>query len=71
VYAWYSRLVTGGECLGGRGSVVTGWGRIEEVSEGRGMEWLRRGRKSSWERTIDCSTRKGRKVKGIRISIRK
>jgi hypothetical protein len=26
---------------------------------------LRRGRKSSWERTIDCSTRKGWQVKGL------
>jgi hypothetical protein len=25
VYSWYSRLVSG--CVGGRGSVVTGWGR--------------------------------------------
>jgi hypothetical protein len=35
----------GGECVGGRGSLVTGWGRIED----RGREWMRRSRKNSWE----------------------
>jgi hypothetical protein len=32
-----------------------------------------RGRKSSWggRRTMDCSIRKGEKVKGVRIGIRK
>jgi hypothetical protein len=29
--------------------VVTGWGRIGRGSED-GKEWMRRGRKSSWER---------------------
>jgi hypothetical protein len=39
----------GGECVGVRGSVVTGWGRTGGGGEGRGREWMRRGRKSSWE----------------------
>jgi hypothetical protein len=29
VCSWYSRLLAGGECVGRRGSVVTGWGRME------------------------------------------
>jgi hypothetical protein len=37
-----------GECIGGKGDLVTGWGEWErKVRAGR--EWMRRGRKSSWE----------------------
>jgi hypothetical protein len=36
-------------CVGGRGRVVTSWGRIRGRGEGRGREWMRRGRKNSWE----------------------
>jgi hypothetical protein len=32
---------------------------------------MRRGRKSSGGRTMDCSTGKGRKAKRVRIEIRK
>jgi hypothetical protein len=32
---------------------------------------MKRGRKNSWGRTMDCNTRKGEKVKGVRIKIRK
>jgi hypothetical protein len=39
----------GSECVGGRGNVVTGWGRIGGGGEDRGREWMRRDRKSSWE----------------------
>jgi hypothetical protein len=31
------------------GSVVTGWGKIEGRGEDRRREWMRRGRKNSWE----------------------
>jgi hypothetical protein len=50
--------------------VVTGWGRIrggndgERVDEKGQKEYLR-------GRTMDCSIRKGWKVKGERIGIRK
>jgi hypothetical protein len=62
---------TGGECAGGSGSVLTCWGRIGGGGEGRGREWMRKGRKRSWGRTMDCHTRQGGKVKGVRIGIRK
>jgi hypothetical protein len=39
----------GSKCVGGRGSVVTGWERIGRGGESRGGEWMRRGRKNSWE----------------------
>jgi hypothetical protein len=29
--------------------VVTGWGRMEGECEGRGREWMRSSRMSSWE----------------------
>jgi hypothetical protein len=29
---------------------MTGWERMEGEGEGRRREWMRRGRKSSWER---------------------
>jgi hypothetical protein len=32
----------GGECVGGRCSVVTDWGRIGRGGKDRGREWLRR-----------------------------
>jgi hypothetical protein len=38
----------GGECEEGRGSLVTGWGRMGREGVGGG-QWMRRGRKSSWE----------------------
>jgi hypothetical protein len=38
----------GDECAGGRGSLVTGWGRMGGEGEGRGREWVRRGRTSCW-----------------------
>jgi hypothetical protein len=37
------------ECLRGRGSLVKGWGRIGGEGEGRGIEWVRKGRMSCWE----------------------
>jgi hypothetical protein len=39
----------GDECVRGRGSLVTGQGRIGGEGMGRGREWVRRDRKSSWE----------------------
>jgi hypothetical protein len=39
----------GDECAEGRGRVVTGWGKIGGGGKERGTEWMRRGRKSSWE----------------------
>jgi hypothetical protein len=40
--------------------------------EVRGIEWMKRCRKISWQRrTMDCRTRKGKKVRGVRIGIRK
>jgi hypothetical protein len=39
----------GGEFVGGRGSVVTSWGRVGEEGENLGRVCMRRGRKSSWE----------------------
>jgi hypothetical protein len=47
-YSWYSRIVSSGKCIGGRGSVVTGSGRIE-VGDEDGRKWMRRCRKSSRE----------------------
>jgi hypothetical protein len=41
--------LAGGEYIGGRGSMVTGLGRIGGEGEGRGREWIRRGRISCWE----------------------
>jgi hypothetical protein len=38
----------GGECVGGRGSVVTGWGKMKGKVK-MGKEWMRRGGRSSWE----------------------
>jgi hypothetical protein len=37
------------ECVGERGSLVTGWGRMGAEGEGREREWVRRGRTSGWE----------------------
>jgi hypothetical protein len=39
----------GRECVRGRSSVVTGWGRIGVGGKEKGKEWIRRDRKSSWE----------------------
>jgi hypothetical protein len=36
-----------------------------------GREWMRMAEGLVGVRTIDCSTRKGEKVKGVRIRIRK
>jgi hypothetical protein len=38
-----------GECVGGKGNMVTGWWKMGRVGEGQGREQMRRGRKSSWE----------------------
>jgi hypothetical protein len=38
------------EYVGGRGCMVTGWGGIRGGGEDRGRGWMRRGRKSNWER---------------------
>jgi hypothetical protein len=52
--------------------VVTSRGRQGGGGEFRGREWMKRGRKNSWMgRTMDCSTRKGEKVMGVKIEIRK
>jgi hypothetical protein len=37
------------ECVGGRGRVVSDWGRIRVGDEVRERERMRRGRKSCWE----------------------
>jgi hypothetical protein len=42
-------LSAGGKCVGGRDSVVTGLGRMGEGGQCSGKEWIRMGRKSSWE----------------------
>jgi hypothetical protein len=39
----------GGECIGSRSYVATGWGRTGGGGEVSGREWIRRGRKSSLE----------------------
>jgi hypothetical protein len=61
----------GGEYVGERGSMVTGWWRIG----GRGEDGERVDEKGQKEqlggRTMDCSTGKGGKVKGVRLGIRK
>jgi hypothetical protein len=44
-----SRLVSHGECVGGRGCVVTGWGRIGGIGKDQLREWMRKVRNSSWE----------------------
>jgi hypothetical protein len=36
----------GDECVGGRGCLVTGWGRMGGEGEGLGREWMRKGRTS-------------------------
>jgi hypothetical protein len=41
---------TGGKYVGRRFGLMTGWERMEGEGEGRRREWMRRGRKSSWER---------------------
>jgi hypothetical protein len=56
--------LAGDENVGGRGNVVTSWGRIGGGESG--FEWAER---VVWVRRIDCSTRKGEKVKGVRIGI--
>jgi hypothetical protein len=38
----------GDEWVEGRGRLVKGWGRMGGDSEGRGREWVRRGRTSCW-----------------------
>jgi hypothetical protein len=43
----------GGECAEVQGSVVTGYGRISKGCEDRENEWMRRGRKNSWEGELD------------------
>jgi hypothetical protein len=37
------------ECVGGRGGVVTGWGRIGGRGKDRGIKWMRGGKRSSWD----------------------
>jgi hypothetical protein len=37
------------ECVGGRCRLVTGWGRLGGEGEGRGREWVRRGKTSFGE----------------------
>jgi hypothetical protein len=39
----------GDECVGKKGSLVTDWGRMGEEVEGRGKEWVRRGRTICWK----------------------
>jgi hypothetical protein len=39
----------GDACVGGRNSLVTGWGRMGGECEGREKEWVRRGRTIFWE----------------------
>jgi hypothetical protein len=40
----------GDECVGGRCSLVTSWGRVGGAGISRGRARMRRGRRSSWER---------------------
>jgi hypothetical protein len=55
----------GDECVGGKGSLVTGWGRMGGEGEGWGREWVRRSRTSCWgRRAMDFSTGEGGRVKG-------
>jgi hypothetical protein len=39
----------GGDCIGGRGSVVTDWGILGGEGEDKGRGWMRRGRMIIWE----------------------
>jgi hypothetical protein len=64
-------LSVGNECEGGRGSLLTGWGRIEGEGEGKGREWVRRGRMICWKGAMDFSTREGGGVKGVRVGMRR
>jgi hypothetical protein len=59
--------LAGGECVGGRGSIVAGWGITGQGGENKGRKWMRRSRKSSWE----CCIRKVMKEKEVRTGIRK
>jgi hypothetical protein len=43
----------GGEYIEGRGSLMTGWGRMVEEDVHRGRKWMRRGIQRSWE-GISC-----------------
>jgi hypothetical protein len=62
----------GGECVGGRGSDVTGWGRLGRGGEGRGREWMRWGQKQYLgRRTMDWSTGERSRVKGVRKGMRR
>jgi hypothetical protein len=60
-----------GKCVGVSSNVVTDWGRLRGGGKYTGRKWMKRDRKSSWGRNTNCSTRKGQKVKGVRIGIRK
>jgi hypothetical protein len=40
----------GDECIGGRGSLVTGWGTMGGKGRTGGREWVRRVRMSCWGR---------------------
>jgi hypothetical protein len=62
----------GDECVGGKCSLVTGWGRIGREGEG----WVNRvGKKGLNEllgrRAMDFSTREGGRVKGVRVGMRR
>jgi hypothetical protein len=61
----------GGKCEGGRGSMVTDWGSLEgEAKTGERVD--EKGQKEKLGgRSMDCRTRKGGKVKVVKIGIRK
>jgi hypothetical protein len=60
------------ECVGGRGSLVTGWGRMKGEGEGWRKRVDEKGQNELLERgAMDFSTEEGGRVKGMRIGVRK
>jgi hypothetical protein len=61
----------GGECKGGRGSLVTGWERMEGEGEGWGKRVDGKGQNELLEReAMGFSSREGGRVEGVRVGMR-
>jgi hypothetical protein len=62
----------GDECVGEKGSVVTGWKRMGGDGEGLGKRVCERSRMSYWGgEQMDFSTGEGERVKKIRVGMRR
>jgi hypothetical protein len=58
--------------MGGRGIVVTGWGRMGGEGEGWGKRVGKKGKNELLGRgAMDFSTREGGRVKGMRVGMRR